>query len=121
LLDFDIFIFDLAQRRGWENRLLFCASMRNGGTAMDAHWSTETSEAFASFEKADFQLTKIDTGNWRLRILTQRGNAWLRANGPAIDRDELTLSLQAANSFLGRARVNGLCTEYVGPFGRSLL
>ncbi|MBB5575909.1 hypothetical protein GGD50_004544 [Rhizobium paranaense] len=88
---------------------------------MDTHWSTETSNSFATFQTADFQLTKIDTGNWRLRILTQRGNAWVRVNGPAIDINELTLSLQAANSFLGRARVNGLCTEYVGPFGRSLI
>ena len=88
---------------------------------MDAHWSTETSNSLASSQMADFQLTKIDTGNWRLRILTQRGNAWVRANGPAIDNNELTLSLQAANSLLGRARVNGLCTEYIGPFGRSLM
>ncbi|MBB6303733.1 hypothetical protein GGE67_004374 [Rhizobium leucaenae] len=88
---------------------------------MDAHQPTETSNAFTSSEKADFQLTKIDTGNWRLRILTQRGSAWVRANGPTTDNNELTLSLQAANSFLGRARVNGLCTEYIGPFGRSLM
>ena len=88
---------------------------------MVAHWSTGTSDSIASSEKADFQLTKIDTRSWRVRILTQRGRAWVRANGPALDKEELTLSLQAANSFLGRARANGLCTEYLGPFGRSLM
>ncbi|MDL2408655.1 hypothetical protein PY650_24015 [Rhizobium calliandrae] len=88
---------------------------------MDAHSSTETSGSFAPSEKADFQLTKIGTRSWRVRILTQRGSAWVRANGSAIYKDELILSLEAANSFLGRARVNGLCTEYIGPFGRRLM
>jgi hypothetical protein len=88
---------------------------------VDAHLSTKASGSFTSFESADFQLTKVDASEWRLRILSQRGSAWVRANGPAPGKEELTLSLQAANSFLGRARENGLCTEYVGPFGRSLM
>lgn len=81
----------------------------------------ETPAAGGTSQSADFELSKICDGSWRLRVLTLRGKAWAVGNTELGQNDDWTLSLLAANSFLTRARVQGLTTEYLGPFGKSLM
>lgn len=70
---------------------------------------------------ADFQLTQFGEGDWRLRALSKRGTAWLKANALLQKGDSVPLSLAAANSFLSQSRANGLRTRYVGHIGRSII
>jgi hypothetical protein len=69
---------------------------------------------------ADFQLTKLDNGDWRLRAISSQGDKWLKANEAFPEDGCITMSLAAVNSFLTRSKSYGLRTEYLGPVGSSL-
>jgi hypothetical protein len=69
----------------------------------------------------DFRLQKPDEGGWQVRVVSDRGSYWLRANHVELCDHGKRLDLSDANAFLRAARKDGFNTEYVGPNGSAFI